>query len=282
MFSELARMIGERRMVLFAGAGLSVPLDLPNWNGLIRQMAEELGYDPDVLVRPGANYLQIAEFYKLEKTTIGPLRSWMDRNWTVSDEKVLNSRVHNQIVDLDFPLIYTTNYDRNIERIFELRERKFSKIMSVIDVAKASPDETHIVKFHGDFEDDDSLVLTEADYFERLQFESPLDIKFRSDVIGRGILFIGYSLDDLNLRLLLYRLHKMWTNTRYAKQRPESYIFLLKPDPVQQRVLESRGIKTIVSEATNPSDALPEFFDNLLLKIRAFSAHVGSYPQLVK
>lgn len=130
----------------------------------MEHIAVELGYDSDVLVRPGADYLQLAEFYRLEKNSIGPLRSWMSRTWNVTDEQLKASRVHNQIVDLDFPFIYTTNYDRNIERVFDLRKQPFSKVVSMLDVANASAQIPHIVKFHGDFEDDESLVLAESNY----------------------------------------------------------------------------------------------------------------------
>lgn len=264
MLEELASQIRDRKVVLFAGAGLSMPLGLPSWAELMRHVAAELGYDPDVLVRPGADYLQLAEYYRLENGSIGRLRSWMDRTWNVTDEKLKAARVHNQIVDLDFPFIYTTNYDRNIERTFELREKNFSKIVSVLDVANASPDRTHIVKFHGDFDEENSLVLTESDYFDRLDFESPLDIKFRSDILGRSVLFVGYSLNDLNLRLLLYRMNKLWAASQFAEKRPASYIFLLNPDPVQQRVLESRGVRAIVYDGNSPDDALAGLFDQLI------------------
>ena len=264
MLEELARKIRDRKVVLFAGAGLSAPLGLPSWGGLMRHVAEELGYDPDVLIRPGADYLQLAEYYRLENSSIGPLRSWMDRTWSVPDDKLTASQVHNQIVDLDFPFIYTTNYDRNIERTFELRKQKFSKIVSVLDVANSSHDGTHIVKFHGDFDDENSLVLTESDYFDRLDFESPLDIKFRSDILGRSILFVGYSLNDLNLRLLLYRMKKIWAASHFAEKRPISYIFLLNSDPVQERVLESRGVRAIVYEGESPENALSGLFDQLI------------------
>jgi hypothetical protein len=269
MLEDLARQIRDRKVVLFAGAGLSMPLGLPSWGELMAHMAVELGYDPEVLVRPGSDYLQIAEYYKLQKNSIGQLRSWMDRHWSVNDEKLLDSPVHNQIVDLDFPLIYTTNYDRNIERIFELRHKPFSKVKSVLDVANASSDLPHIVKFHGDFDDDDSLVLTESDYFERLEFESPLDVKFRADVLGRSILFVGYSLNDLNMRLLLFRLQRTWANTRFASRRPSSYIVLLRPDPVQECVLESRGIRTIIAESSDAASALPTLFARLLQAVRS-------------
>jgi hypothetical protein len=36
----------------------------------------------------------------------------MDRRWSVSEERVAESEVHRIIVELDFPIIYTTNYDR--------------------------------------------------------------------------------------------------------------------------------------------------------------------------
>jgi hypothetical protein len=103
----------------------------------------------------------------------------MDREWNVEDEKIRQSKVHNQIVDLGFKFIYTTNFDRNIERAFELRSIKYAKIVNAKDIALADSDLTHIVKFHGDFDDDNSIVLTESDYFERLNFETPIDVKIR-------------------------------------------------------------------------------------------------------
>jgi hypothetical protein len=268
VLERLARAIQNRRMVLFAGSGLSASLGLPTWNGLMRQAAEELGYDADVLINPDANYLQVAEFYNLEKGSIGPLKSWMDRSFHVEEKRLRESAVHNQIVDLNFPLIYTTNYDRNIERVFGFREKPYSKVVSVFDVAEASPTHTHIVKFHGDFDVEDSLVLTESDYFKRLDFESPMDIKLRADILGRGVLFVGYSLSDLNLRVLLYRMDKLWASSKFASKRPESFIFLLRPNPVQEAVLRSRGVQAIVYQGDNPDKALEEMFTDLIDTIR--------------
>ena len=50
-----------------------------------------------------------------------------------------------------------------------------------------------------DFSDDSSIVLTESSYFERLEFNSPLDIKLRSDMLGKTILYIGYSLEIFDM-----------------------------------------------------------------------------------
>jgi hypothetical protein len=106
MLDDLARAIHLRRAVLFVGAGVSMGLGLPSWRELTAKMARDLGYEPGILIGPDANYLTIAEFYKLEKGKIGALRSWMDREWNVEDDKISASRIHNQIVDLGFRFIY--------------------------------------------------------------------------------------------------------------------------------------------------------------------------------
>ncbi len=51
---------------------------------------------------------------------------------------------------------------------------------------------------------DASIVLGESSYFRRLDLESPLDIKLRADLPGRTVMFIGYSLADVNIRYLFY------------------------------------------------------------------------------
>jgi hypothetical protein len=137
------------------------------------------------------NYLTLAEYYRIRQGSIGSLRSWMDRNWSIPDDALAASKVHDLICSLDFPIVYTTNFDRNLERAFELKGKPFVKIVSAKDIARVRDGVTQIVKFHGDFDDDQSIVIAETDYLDRLSFESPLDIKFRADALGKTILFVG-------------------------------------------------------------------------------------------
>src|SRR5690606_22335472 len=116
--------------------------------------------------------------------------------------------------------------DRNLEAAHDIHAKRYAKIANARDIAQAPPNVTQIVKFHGDFDDDASLVLTETDYFDRLAFDAPLDVKFRSDAMGKTVLFIGYSLSDLNIRLLLHRLWQTWHRSGYEKDRPRSYVFM--------------------------------------------------------
>jgi hypothetical protein len=166
-------------------------------------------------------------------------------------------------VSMDFPIIYTTNYDRNLEAAFEIHQRPFVKVANARDVAKAREGVAQIVKFHGDFDDDQSLVIAETDYFDRLSFDSPLDIKFRADAMGRTILFIGYSMSDMNIRLLLHSLWKTWRQSGYESNRPKSFVFMTRSDPVQQAVLGQWGITTLIEESDDPEQALTRFLSKL-------------------
>ncbi len=241
---------------------------LPSWRALIEHMGSELGLDPDLFLSGDASYQTLAEYYRLQKGSIGPLRSWMDRTWSVSEEKVRASRLHELIVELDFPLIYTTNYDANLETAFRLHGREYVKIANTRDIARANGAVTQIVKFHGDFEDDQSLVIAETDYFNRLSFTSPLDIKFWADALGRTILFVGYSMSDLNIRLLLHKLAQMWRASGYEKDRPAPVVFMPTRNDVQEAVLAQWGVHLVVGDTDDPERSLTSFLEELLRRAR--------------
>jgi hypothetical protein len=80
-------------------------------------------------------------------------------------------------------------------------------------------------------------VITETDYFDRLAFDSPLDVKLRSDALGKTVLFVGYSMSDMNIRLLLHRLWLTWHRSSYERDRPPSFVFMAMANPMQEAVL---------------------------------------------
>ena len=248
--------------ILFVGSGVSMGLGIPSWNDLISKIAEELGYEPEIYSTFGDN-LALAEYYRIKHGNLGKLRSWMDVNWHSGDIKIKESKIHEIIANSNFPLIYTTNYDRWIENAFEVYGKPFHKIVNIGDLARVDDESTEIIKFHGDFEDDESIVLDETSYFKRLEFETPLDIKLRSDILGKTVLFIGYSLSDINIRLLFYKLSKMWGNDSRGNAQPRSYIFSPKPNPVQEEILKQWGITMIESEIDNQGEALIDFMQEL-------------------
>ena len=261
---ELLEAHRNGRLMLFVGAGVSANLGLPDWNALIGRIAEELGYDPEIFSTYGTP-LALAEFYKKRMGGLGALRSWMDRAWHNTGTDVTKSDIHRLIAKSNFSKIYTTNYDRWLESAHDAFGVKYDKIKSVADLVRLTEGRRQIIKLHGDFDLEDSIVLDETSYFRRLDFDTPLDIKLRADVLGCSVLFIGYSLNDINIRLLFYRLTEMWGSSSLATARPKSYFFTNRPNPVAKEVLGQWGIEMIVSEEDAPGQALTDFMQQLVV-----------------
>jgi hypothetical protein len=275
---ELVRAIQDRSPLLFVGAGVSMNLGVPSWRQLTAHIAERLGHDPEEFARLGDDQT-LAEYYLLETGSLGPLRSWMDVEWhRDAEKKVHHSAIHRLIVELGFPVIYTTNYDRYLELAHEARGVKYVKVSNIGEMARARPGITQIVKLHGDFEDDGSIVLAESSHFERLSLERPLDLKLRSDLLGRVALFIGYSVSDVSIRYILYQLHKQWRESASTQARPKAYVFLGRPNLVQARVLASWGITPLFSEIADIGDALRQLLEHLLHQVRQPERSGNEHP----
>lgn len=259
--NKLKKDICNGKVILFVGAGVSATLGLPTWEQLISEISNQMEFNDRVFKLYG-NSLTLAEYYYIMNNGIGKLRSWMDKNWDISEDKIKKSKIYKSITKLKFPLIYTTNYDQCLETAFDAFGKKYKKIVDVDDLVNINLDHTQIIKFHGDTISDDSIVLTETSYFERLNFESPLDIKLRADMLGKSILFIGYSLSDINIRLLVYKLDQLWKNSNKLR-RPVSYIFLPTPNIVQQEIMKRWGIIPIVGDEIDKTKSIEKFLHTL-------------------
>jgi len=262
--ATLRELRRDGRLIPFVGAGLSIPLGLPSWSRLIDSIAGQLGYDPDVY-RLNGTKLQLAEYYVATTGSIGPLRSEMDRLFDPTDDAVRGSACHRLLVEMKPPLIYTTNYDRIIERGFELRGVPCHTVANIDDIASAPPNVTHVVKFHGTFSDDASLVLTESSYFDRLDFESAIDIKLRADTLGRSLLFVGYGLSDINIRYLLYKLHKLRDRLRHGGARlPSAYLAAFGAGEVQRALLARWDVAIVELDPIDKTRSTEKFLESLL------------------
>ena len=136
------------------------------------------------------------------------------------------------------------------------------KIVTAKDVAPARDGVTQIVKLHGDFDDDPSIVIAETDYLDRLSFESPLDIKFRVDALAKPILFVGYSMSDLNIRFLLHRLWRTWQASGFERDRPQSYVFMLGRTR-RESGARAMGHHVLTEPDCKPEEALETFLGKL-------------------
>jgi hypothetical protein len=188
--SDLAQRIASRQVILFVGAGVSMALKLPSYSALIREIGDHLGFDGPIFEGMG-DYLTLAEYYHLQKGGLKDLQRRLQSKWDMPEKEVASSSVHQAILHLGCNVIYTTNFDSFLERAHRARGRKYKRILSVRDMVNVDDDAVHIVKLHGDLTVPSGMVFTESSYFERLSFESPLDVKLRADALGKSLLFIG-------------------------------------------------------------------------------------------
>ncbi|AOB30438.1 Sir2 family NAD-dependent protein deacetylase [Bordetella sp. H567] len=250
------------RLILFAGAGVSAGLGLPTGPELAVEMAGHLEEDAQEFCNYG-DVRALAEYYRLRRG-LAPLHGWMCKEWHRPDIDIKGSELHRLIVHARFHSIYTTNFDRWLEAAHEAYGKPYIKVTSVRDLAALAESTARpIIKFHGDLDDPDSMVLAESAYFERLSFESPLDLKLRADLLVYPVLFVGYSISDINIRMLFWKLAKLWQQPLQASDRPPSYLFWHMDNPVASAVLAQWGIQVISSHESDPGKALLSFLRDL-------------------
>jgi hypothetical protein len=285
---DLLDAAAERRLLPVIGAGFSKNIDpkIPDWGQVINSAAEELGYDPEIM-RLYGDYLQIAEYYGLHKRGLDELMYRISRE--IDNEyrfDVATSKPHLLLPCLDTIAIYTTNWDSWIERGFHKESVPYHKVVIPDDLASYDPfgttgfvqashrgagtktryPKTQIVKFHGDFSRPNTIVVRESDYFRKLDFEHPLDIRLRSDIIGRSVLFIGYSFTDLNMRYMWYKLTNMMASVNNAplNNAPRSFLVMPNPNPILEDTLGSKNIELVLLDNQDIKQSLTDLFEQLL------------------
>lgn len=246
--TDLAALTADRRLIPFVGAGFSSGLGLPTWESMLSQLCERIEGSmsfEDLQAATGGDNLQIAEYLFLKSDKrIGPLRRQIERSLVTVGDPIL-SGPHVELVNLGAAQIYTTNYDDIIESTFRALDVPVNTVVLPRDVALADTTKTQVVKYHGDLEHEHTLVLTESAYYKRLEFESPMDLKFRSDLLGKSVLFMGYSFRDLNIRVIWFKLMEMMRDVP-ASDRTPSYIVRMEPNPALEELYSAVGLNTVV------------------------------------
>ena len=275
---SLARAAAERTLIFFIGAGFTRNIDpsLPTWSDIINQMANLLGYDPEILRLQG-DYLQLAEFLDLtnrKAPLIAQLAQTLN-NQTKFDIK--NSEPHLLLPQIDTRSIYTTNWDHWIEKAFDHKGIPYDTISTAYDFAKPPAVSKNgvvhtknmprlfgrpaIVKFHGDFSHPDSIVISESEYFRRLDFDHPIDLRFRSEIVGCSVLFIGYSFSDPNVRYIWYKLAK---SMKDAGLNVKSFFASHEQNSVQKRLFEARNIESVLLDPLDIKASVTDVFNQLI------------------
>ena len=222
-------------------------LGLPDWDRLLSAISADidgaLSYDKIKDMCQGDPLMAAEYLYLKSDRSIGPLRHGMAKELRIAVPPI-TSTAHIELININAPQIYTTNFDEAIEETFLQLSQPYYLVALPKHVSTASGERVQIVKYHGDLRHDHTLVLTESSYYNRLNFESPMDLKFRSDLLGRSVLFMGYSFRDINIRIIWFRLMEMMRDVPQS-DRPSSFIVRFERNPVLEELYRGVGIQTI-------------------------------------
>lgn len=222
---------------IFVGAGLSQSAGLPGWGDLLNELidlAETVSFKPNVdfinncrsLAEDSNKFLLLAQ--ELKDFLGDSFRKYVIKRF--ADDCPPPTPLHERLITYPYQFIVTTNYDTLLENAYVKHFGRQAKVHSFKD----SPDIAYdlwnerpfILKAHGDAnKSQQGLILTEVDYRQILFQEKGYQSILQSLFTTKTVLFLGSSLTDPELKLLLSFIHSSFHNggpTHYALISEES------------------------------------------------------------
>lgn len=236
----------------------------PSWSELVDKACNILGVEEPNLLRVRGSDLQILEYFGALKGGFAPLTNWLSTEFShAEDSDILKCPVHQSIVKLErCKIFYTTNYDNFIERALRSSGRNVNVTTSELSINHHKLSD-EVVKFHGDFNDPANMVLSESQYLSRMRLESAMDPKLRSDVLGRAVIFIGYSFIDPNVNYLFHVVSQLFNRLPDSYSGRRAYIVLPDPSELERRLFHLRNIEVIPVGSKDISLAIASFLDEM-------------------
>ena len=233
---QLLQHLRERRLLLFAGAGLSAQAGLPTWRSLVQDVVdatiaeamqgEESRRELEGMIAAG-KWLQIADHCKLK---LGPGEYARLLGEQLGDFGKPVPEAHRLAVRLPFAAWVTTNYDKLLERAYAEERGGLPKTLTSLD--------------------------TEA--LGRLLFDGAPFVLKAALPLTHSVLFVGYSLADPDFNLLLDR--QLLTFRGFA---PERYALMSGIGKVEEEYLWRVCQIRVIPYPEGQHEAVPAFFQRL-------------------
>ena len=270
---DLRRIYKEGKLLPFIGAGISMSLEWtindkkkrgPSWGELVEKACESMGFEDPELLRVRGSDLQILEYFRQKSGNDGSkLKNWLIKELNPPSEDLKNSSIHSQLAGLNnCRTYYTTNFDSFLEDSFTLNHRKNRVIVKEEHMNIAKEGECEIIKFHGDLNNQDMLVFSEADYEERLKLSTELDYRFISDLLNRTVLFLGYSFRDPNVSYLFRKISNQFKASNGIKDH-KAYIVVKNPSDFEKTLFRSRNIEIIPADTEDLTDFTSDLINSI-------------------
>ena len=203
---------------VFLGAGMSVSSGLPQWGELAKPYKLRMGIKDSTMI-PYERIFQYAF------GTNGAEYVRFKNDMRDSNNKVEPQSVHRLIARMNFPRIWTTNYDGLLEKAYKDDNISYQLVAKDEDIYRLDYERNQIIKMHGSLTDDctTDIVLTESEYENYIQNRQAIYQLLQTEIRSKNIIYLGFSFDDINLRRII---SAVWAQGNKGKI---SYLFTVPP-----------------------------------------------------
>lgn len=197
----------NRNVAVFAGAGLSKDAGYADWKGLLKDIINDLGLNPN----DDHDLITIAQYHCNQA---GGNRSQLTQlildYFGQTKDPTPNHKI---LAQLPIQTYWTTNYDKLIETAL-VEAKKIPDVKYTLKQLSVTRSERDVVvyKMHGDVDHPYETVISKDDYESYPLKMSPFISALRGDLIEKTFLFLGFSFKDPNIDYILSRVRALYEN----------------------------------------------------------------------
>ena len=211
---SLSEKIKNKEVCFFLGAGISISQSkdikgCPSSTEFAKILLDNLKNKDEI------ENNEITDIIKLSSELVWQTKSRLNLNnllkETFGNPSIKPLPTHKLLANFDIPLV-TTNFDRLIELAHENINTRLTVITEENQLTSISAKNNLLIKIHGDITNPTRCVITEDDYYSWMSNNSDLKNMIRVWMITKTIIFIGYSISDINFRQLIIELIRKFDN----------------------------------------------------------------------
>ncbi len=193
LLTSIHEKLKQEKLVIFVGAGVSKNSNVPTWGQIVRTYSQKLHYSKDILSTD--DYLKIPQYYYSYDKSNNHQNYYAILQDAFSQDFQSNI-LNDLIISFHAQHIITTNYDHLLDHY------NYEVIKDDRDLLKASSSH-YLIKMHGDIDNIQQIIFKEDDYLSYSQTHVLIELFIKSLLIDHTFLFVGYSLNDYNLKTFL-------------------------------------------------------------------------------
>ncbi len=276
MFEHITQLVRKEQIALFVGSGFSLKAGAPRSSDIISAIKEEMTADEwSALDQSKIKNLDYASNEFLKGRSGG-------RNLLISTLKQLMTFEKKDISDHislakipHFHHIFTTNYDTLLEDAYQIANINRNVVRNDAGCTYINTTWPSIYKIHGDLDEPNGIILSSSDYdryFNKVRNPNLWGLA-KSCFLKDAIVFIGYSLNDVNIIDIIERIQ----NAVGENHKP---YFLIAPgfDKKRRTMLGKLGVEYFDAVGKDFLDELNKILsDNIIKDFRTHKVSTDTF-----